>query len=736
MATSTRYAHPVISKEENEESHRNDVYSVGLMLWEIIERKVVFDEYDKNGHFCRDLLVVHISSGEFSQEQLYANTEDSHRNDVYSLGLVIWEMIERKKVLSQYTSGNEFQRDLFLVDIALKRITALEPPGCQEAISVTVQRCTNFNRNSRPTGQEVLKELKENKQIFDSVNMLEFMPQSNIERKERICPYKVTRQDYLPAESDEKPEPQFVELLSGTNLEPFKAILKSLLKQEKDKDDFFGIKEISKNPKKYRPLLMANVYGRNEEFRLDGFIKSDSNSRRKGLNQAFRCLQVHHFKKFLNILGCNRCATLNPWSRYQENAKAIRVWEELRMLPFLSEIWLKFYVEKTTGQKWFLLDENLGQFVTEDFSVVKEFENQFLVHEKAGENSLPFLQMEVLKPTTIIEILKENLENMMIIGKCFVEEHIRLEDSRKNLLEARIDPNSPIPGYVFQLRNPPREFCGQRKRQLERFEPFKEFYLTRGRKFDPFPVGMLVFYYKEASKESLDYLELYFHFLSLFERTFTAINVLLQTRSVDSKGMMLSEWSSPQKGFEDCDSGSLRGYDWSYYVFAYHVLNWHETLDHDFNLFLLDNWINPNFFWCQLYWAISGVTYMFVNIMVIWWAFERLKRSRNLLNDSARKRHFFAIVALIIQAIVPLVGYVIPLYIFSILAQTRLERNLQEPTSVFVVMLSTHGALNALVMMMVTKPYRRFLVANLKRVALCKADGRIYGASSGQLWSE
>ncbi|CAJ0919382.1 unnamed protein product, partial [Mesorhabditis belari] len=186
----------------------------------------------------------------------------------------------------------------------------------------------------------------------------------------------------------------------------------------------------------------------------------------------------------------------------------------------------------------------------------------------------------------------------------------------------------------------------------------------------------------------------------------------------------------------DCDSGSLRGYDWSYYVFAYHVLNWHETLDHDFNLFLLDNWINPNFFWCQLYWAISGVTYMFVNIMVIWWAFERLKRSRNLLNDSARKRHFFAIVALIIQAIVPLVGYVIPLYIFSILAQTRLERNLQEPTSVFVVMLSTHGALNALVMMMVTKPYRRFLVANLKRVALCKADGRIYGASSGQLWSE
>ncbi|CAJ0919397.1 unnamed protein product, partial [Mesorhabditis belari] len=127
----------------------------------------------------------------------------------------------------------------------------------------------------------------------------------------------------------------------------------------------------------------------------------------------------------------------------------------------------------------------------------------------------------------------------------------------------------------------------------------------------------------------------------------------------------------------DCDSGSLRGYDWSYYVFAYHVLNWHETLDHDFNLFLLDNWINPNFF---------GV--------------NCIGRYPALPTCSARKRHFFAIVALIIQAIVPLVGYVIPLYIFSILAQTRLERNLQEPTSVFVVMLSTHGALNALVMMM------------------------------------
>ncbi|CAJ0919391.1 unnamed protein product, partial [Mesorhabditis belari] len=71
----------------------------------------------------------------------------------------------------------------------------MELECCQEAISVTVQRCTNFNRNSRPTGQEVLKELKENKQIFDSVNMLEFMPQSNIERKERICPYKTRSVD-------------------------------------------------------------------------------------------------------------------------------------------------------------------------------------------------------------------------------------------------------------------------------------------------------------------------------------------------------------------------------------------------------------------------------------------------------------------------------------------------------------------------------------------------------------
>ncbi|CAJ0917659.1 unnamed protein product, partial [Mesorhabditis belari] len=39
-----------------QDSHRNDVYSLGLILWEIIQRRTVFTEYDvKSGGFNREL---------------------------------------------------------------------------------------------------------------------------------------------------------------------------------------------------------------------------------------------------------------------------------------------------------------------------------------------------------------------------------------------------------------------------------------------------------------------------------------------------------------------------------------------------------------------------------------------------------------------------------------------------------------------------------------------------------
>ncbi|CAJ0950541.1 unnamed protein product, partial [Mesorhabditis belari] len=45
---------------ELQDSHRNDVYSLGLVLWEIVERRLVFSEYGQHGDFNREEL---LSSG-------------------------------------------------------------------------------------------------------------------------------------------------------------------------------------------------------------------------------------------------------------------------------------------------------------------------------------------------------------------------------------------------------------------------------------------------------------------------------------------------------------------------------------------------------------------------------------------------------------------------------------------------------------------------------------------------
>ncbi|CAJ0916164.1 unnamed protein product, partial [Mesorhabditis belari] len=82
--------------------------------------------------------------------------KDSHRNDVYSLGLVMWEIMERRTIFTNYERSGMFDRDQLLFDIALKRLTEIEPPECQSEIQKIISRCTNFQRIHRPAASEVL----------------------------------------------------------------------------------------------------------------------------------------------------------------------------------------------------------------------------------------------------------------------------------------------------------------------------------------------------------------------------------------------------------------------------------------------------------------------------------------------------------------------------------------------------------------------------------------------------
>ncbi|CAJ0916147.1 unnamed protein product, partial [Mesorhabditis belari] len=83
----------------------------------------------------------------------------SHRNDVYSMGLVLWEIIERSTVFMEY--GKKFERDRFITDIALLKLTELIAPESPQPIQEIVKKCTVFNYRKRPLAKEIVEQLKQ-----------------------------------------------------------------------------------------------------------------------------------------------------------------------------------------------------------------------------------------------------------------------------------------------------------------------------------------------------------------------------------------------------------------------------------------------------------------------------------------------------------------------------------------------------------------------------------------------
>ncbi|CAJ0926730.1 unnamed protein product, partial [Mesorhabditis belari] len=89
----------------------------------------------------------------------------SHKNDVYSMGLVMWEMIERRRVWStieQYRATNGgFNLEVFSNDVKKKKLKNVQPPPlCGSEIKKIVEECTRFKQSSRPTASDVYQQLR------------------------------------------------------------------------------------------------------------------------------------------------------------------------------------------------------------------------------------------------------------------------------------------------------------------------------------------------------------------------------------------------------------------------------------------------------------------------------------------------------------------------------------------------------------------------------------------------
>ncbi|CAJ0922453.1 unnamed protein product, partial [Mesorhabditis belari] len=74
----------------------------------------------------------------------------NHKSDIYSMGLVLWELIERRQVFSNY--GKE---DVYSINPNATQLIDLESFDCTHEIRQVVERCTAFDMNKRPYAREL-----------------------------------------------------------------------------------------------------------------------------------------------------------------------------------------------------------------------------------------------------------------------------------------------------------------------------------------------------------------------------------------------------------------------------------------------------------------------------------------------------------------------------------------------------------------------------------------------------
>ncbi|CAJ0587870.1 unnamed protein product, partial [Mesorhabditis spiculigera] len=170
---------------------------------------------------------------------------------------------------------------------------------------------------------------------------------------------------------------------------------------------------------------------------------------------------------------------------------------------------------------------------------------------------------------------------------------------------------------------------------------------------------------------------------------------------------------------------------------AYHVLNAADILAINPKLLMLHADLNP--MWDTTMFVMnfgrSTAIFMVINGVVIFKIFHRLKAIGFLMSRVARGRHLRTVFALLCQAVIPFVTYIIP--IVAILTAVRANYQgdyLQTVSCYVIVLMSTHGALNSLVMIATVASYRHFCKAFLRKL-LFSSTIMGHGAASSNLWS-
>ncbi|CAJ0951039.1 unnamed protein product, partial [Mesorhabditis belari] len=499
-------------------------------------------------------------------ENMCTDRKISRANDVYAVGLVLWETLERSRVYAKYDSKDNFNTTQFFIDILFRVLQKLEPPTCIEELQKIIVSCSSFDRGSRPKPQDVLKAVKHILEENALVKGYEFLP--IIDEKQRVLlpPFGSGRSlddeksssflvpdgedlrsmidpmtEEVP-ESNDSPRQEFHihrALNTNSNLRRFNRI-----------EDVGRLTTIfnemsSENQIKFYQILprmiteaQQKVYFFHEHLALttrfmDLAQSTDPVELFEALLLADFAWEAEEMSSYFQELTKDTRFSLF-WIESTNMASKIRVFAAGKTSFYLTRFYFECYFSTVLKEEWLLVEghDNIQEIVlmvTKDLSKAQYLKGhwhrgktfiakdcQSDVHVSYGvitftshADQLHFTGNYPIDPYMMLEAFTREREKLLNQAVIIRNKMRRLNEIRSIPKFLDIGSKLPIPSYIFQLRNPPRIPCRHKGICSKKQWP-KDTFTERVNISGSFPPKLFIDYFECTTKEELQYLSNFF----------------------------------------------------------------------------------------------------------------------------------------------------------------------------------------------------------------------------------
>ncbi|CAJ0947059.1 unnamed protein product, partial [Mesorhabditis belari] len=445
----------------------------------------------------------------------FTNAQISARNDIYACGLVLWELIERKLVYLEYGSDGHFRRSDFDYDVHQGKLTKLTEPNCSfEPLKNLVVRTTVFNRAERPTADAASQEIISVPGSHPQLKMLDLYPFFDENQKILLKPIgfdlttkrvPVYEETYSPSDisfslSDETPivEEQISPVLQIKDSPQPSKLRVAFTRKITEKFATLNLEE--KRTFSSRLSQLGEV-GKKLDYefhettrviqRINQLQESESDD---DLMEGLLLIDYLEMTRLIcQLFHLHEYEARPYFFTKQSHSKALDFYKTLQERvgsAYTTRFGFAQYFSTVTRDEWLLLEkheENQITLLKRNFYELKTLKGVWLENPK-GKTFLPDEQIRetfqsgcidpntyrareefhsyVTRPVTLSEIIEAFREACGYIVRDGIAESskmVSLEDTDERNANVIGDPTLfhqlALPGYIFQLRNPPRRKC-------------------------------------------------------------------------------------------------------------------------------------------------------------------------------------------------------------------------------------------------------------------------------------